>query len=479
MDVALSHALQDTSRLSAAVWPDKRLRGYQVEPARMIVQAVTHLTGETLAAVFARQSGKDEMLAQVLAHLLILHQFDGGEIVVGLPSLVPQGQISKQRLMDRLEDARPLISELHEEGPVVRVGRASVRYMSASETAQTRGATASLLLVANEAQDIDPDVWDARFEPMTASTNAPKLQMGTVWTNDTLLAREMLAARSAGHLYMADWQRVARDVPTYGDHVRGRIAALGENHPFIRTEYRLLALDGDGLLFDTGRQAQMRGTHSRQRAAGSGQHIYAILVDVAGEEETREAGIHHAAERGRDRDMTVLTVVEVAPGRVIVPGERPPPIYRVVDRRVWRGANHLQLAQEITDLARRIWRAAAVVVDATGIGHGIAAMLRAALGERIVKPFVFSSASKSDLGWRLLAAIGAGRYQEYADDGQPDTREFWREVGACSFAVQRGPARIMHWSVPESQGHDDLLLSAALCGALDDIDLRPRIAIGR
>lgn len=37
------------------------------------------------------------------------------------------------------------------------------------------GRTADLLLVANEAQDIEPRLWDAVFDPMAASTNATTL----------------------------------------------------------------------------------------------------------------------------------------------------------------------------------------------------------------------------------------------------------------------------------------------------------------
>ncbi len=34
MDTALGHALHDPAAFSAAVWPEKRLRGLQIEPAR-------------------------------------------------------------------------------------------------------------------------------------------------------------------------------------------------------------------------------------------------------------------------------------------------------------------------------------------------------------------------------------------------------------------------------------------------------------
>jgi len=154
------------------------------------------------------------------------------------------------------------------------------------------------------------------------------------------------------------------------------------------------------------------------------------------------------------------------------------PVYRIVDRRVWTGAGHLQLAAEISDLAARVWRATRVVVDATGIGHGLAAMLMAALPAGVVVPFVFTGPSKSALGWRLLSAVGAGRYQEYVDDGANDTRAFWLQASAATYAVRPGPGQVMQWSVPGRDLHDDLLLSAALCGALDDLDWSPRVARG-
>jgi hypothetical protein len=374
--------------------------------------------------VFSRQSGKDEMLAQVLAFLLIMFQGRGGEIVVALPSLIPQGQISMRRLVDRLTDARAFIAGgIVQAGEVVSVGRASVRYMSAGPNASARGATASLLLVANESQDIEPDKWDAVFDPMGASTNAPTLFMGTVWTNATLLARAMAAVRK-GRLFLVPWEKVAAEVPAYGARVRQRIAELGEEHPFIRTEYRLLPLEGGGMLFPPAVRAQMAGDHARQRTALPGR-VYALLLDVAGGAFADDEGTRPAA--GDRADSSVLTVVEVERGASGVL-----PVYRVVERLIFQGVNHERLAVQVADLARRVWRASCVVVDATGIGHGLAGMLVAALGERVVLPFVFSGSSKSKLGYDWLGQIGAGRYREYVPMMQRRIRGFsggrWRRA---------------------------------------------------
>lgn len=504
--------LADIGAFSRAVWPDRALRPYQLPAARAITRAALRgagtAAGGTLAVVFARQSGKDELLAQAVAFVLIHRQRRGGEIVIAAPSLVPQGQLTRERIEARLREATPFAPSVETEGGnIVRVGRAAVRFLSAGPGANVRGATASLLLVANEAQDIAPDRWDAAFEPMGASTNAPTLFCGTVWTRDTLLAREVAALESSGQsaasrqqthgadahgarhaargLFRADWQVVARDVPAYGERVRARIARLGADHPFIRTEYRLEPLDGAGLFLDATRQAQMAGDHPRQFRAAPGCR-YALLLDVAGE---RSAAYHTPAadleDRERHRDSTALTVVEIAQPPHMEPGtvNVQLPMYRVMHRHAWTGANHLALAAEVANLARRVWagphgQAAHVVVDATGIGHGLAAMLRAALPAGSVTPFIFTAASKSDLGWRWLAAIAAGRYREYLPDDAPETRAFWAQVRACTFAVRPGVGQQIAWSVPDPALHDDLLVSAALTAHLDTGDWRPRVALG-
>ncbi len=513
-DRALRWLLHDIGAFSRTVWPETALRPYQLAPARAIVHSALTGDGASFAVVFARQSGKDELLAQVIAFLLIHRQLRGGEIVVAAPSLVPQGQITLRRIEERLHAALLFAPEIETEGGhILRVGRASARFISAGPMAQARGATASLLLVANEAQDIEPQRWDAVFDPMGASTNATTVFAGTVWTRNTLLARAMAAASSefgvrcsenrtlsapnieprTPNLFLADWRAVAGEVPAYGARVRRRMAELGEQHPFIRTEYCLQPLDDAGMLFDAAKQAQMRGTHPRQHRANiSDGGQYALLLDVAGEAE--EAGAQVAAgrhgfvsPRETRRDSTALTVVEIVSpdtsALALVPRrwQRQLAAYRVVDRRVWSGVNHVTLAEEIVDLAQRVWAnptCAPVVVDATGIGHGLAAMLRASLPPAMVTPFIFTAVSKSDLGWRLLAAIAAGRYQDYLDDGADDTCWFWRQVAACTFTVRPGVGRQMAWSVPDPETHDDLLMSAALIGALDDHDFRDRVARG-
>ncbi|HYI14268.1 MAG TPA: hypothetical protein VEX37_02680 [Thermomicrobiales bacterium] len=165
----------DVGAFSARLLPARTLRAYQLPVARAVAGSVGRRAGMEYAAVFSRQAGKDEMLAQLCAYLLWQHHRRGGNIVVALPALRPQGLITRDRLVERLDT--PLTRGLLRvrDGTIVQLGRASVRFLSASPSANSRGNTADLLLVANEAQDIDPDTWDAVFAPMAASSNATAL----------------------------------------------------------------------------------------------------------------------------------------------------------------------------------------------------------------------------------------------------------------------------------------------------------------
>jgi hypothetical protein len=480
--------LADIERFSHSAFSDHRLRSYQLDPARAFLTSVLNRQGRQFAIVFSRQAGKDELLAQLLAFLLLRHRRTGGSMVLAAPTFHPQAALMRDRLVDRLAGSRLGVGVRVRDGYVVQVGRASARFLSASPEANARGQTADLLLVANEAQDIRPAVWDAVFDPMAASTNATTLFLRTVWSRETLLARQMRyldeVARREGapRVWRVPWEEVAAVLPAYGERVEARIEQFGRDHPFIRTEYFLEELDDAGALFSEQRLAQLQGDHPRRHRAEPDKR-YALLIDVAGGEET--SGRPGAfADHGK-RDSTAVTVIEID----LPPKNRREglPGYRVVDRLERKGVAATGLHEWIVDLARTAWRARAVVIDATGIGAGLASFLEAALRHPPaiqVVPFLFTSASKSRLGWDLLALIDHGRLKEYADDAAAGTEAaqlttaFWSQMRAVTFETLPGPGKAMRWSVPDGRGHDDLVMSLALVTLLDEIDWRPRVARG-
>ena len=110
------------------------------------------------------------------------------------------------------------------------------------------------------------------------------------------------------------------------------------------------------------------------------------------------------------------------------------------------------------------------MIDSTGVGAGLASFMEKSFPGRVI-PFLFTSKSKSDLGWQFLAVIETGRYKE------PVGGEtlFWKQAKNCISKVLTGPGRLMTWGVPDGTRdevgdlvHDDELISSALCAVLDD-----------
>ena len=79
----------------------------------------------------------------------------------------------------------------------------------------------------------------------------------------------------------------------------------------------------------------------------------------------------------------------------------------------------------ILDIARA-WGLRRLAADATGLGAPLGATLKQSLGHRLI-PVVFTAASKSRLGYELLAAVGTGRLQLYNRDDSAECSECWRE----------------------------------------------------
>lgn len=450
----------------------KPLRSYQLEPAHAILDSILNDRGLTFVVMMSRQAGKNELSGQIEAYLMNLYQARGGQIVKASPTFKPQTINSILRLMDRLDNEWNRSHYRRREGYMVELGRARTLFFSAGPHANVVGATADILLECDEAQDVKNAKWSKDFRPMGASTNATTVLWGTAWTSNTLLAQtakhltQLQAKDGRQRVFKYAATQVGQEVPAYARYVASEVERLGRNHPLIRTQYYLEEIDAQGGLFPPMRRALMRGDHERRHNPEPGKR-YALLVDVAGEEEQAGDPLSRAMLQNKKRDSTALTVVEVETQY----GQQPN--YRAVDRKLWLGTRHTSLHSQIHALADH-WHAMFIVVDATGVGAGLASFLTKSLGERVIA-VTFSSKVKSDLGWNFVGIVETGRYRDYTDDQTPETRQFWYEVEACQYQVREGPGQLMKWGVWETpaydgliaRGHDDLLISAALVATLD------------
>ncbi|GAH43563.1 unnamed protein product, partial [marine sediment metagenome] len=274
-----------------------KLRDYQQDVARSIVDSVVGKKGLTIVVVFPRQSGKNELQAQVETYLLSLFSKIDCEIVKVSPTWKPQSINAMRRLERVLE--RNIIARVmwsKESGYIYKVGLARIFFLSGSPTANVVGATASLLLECDEAQDVQITKWDKEINPMAASTNATKVYWGTAWTSQTLLAREKRLARELQdkdgirRVFEINADDVRLEVPEYGVFVDQEIAKLGRSHPFVRTQYFSEEIDAQGGMFPPDRLAKMQANHDPRLQPEAGL-LYAFLIDIAGEDEAGSQSI--------------------------------------------------------------------------------------------------------------------------------------------------------------------------------------------
>ncbi len=175
-----------------------KLRDYQRGVAEAVFRSIRERAGRSFVVMFPRQSGKNELQAQLETYLLCCYYLMNAEMVKVSPTWKPQ-TLNAMRRLERVLGGNLIARHLwtKESGYIYRCGKARIYFFSGQPRSNIVGATANVLLEVDEAQDILPAKFDKDIAPMAASTNATRVFWGTAWTSRTLLARELRAARQA------------------------------------------------------------------------------------------------------------------------------------------------------------------------------------------------------------------------------------------------------------------------------------------
>ena len=448
------------------------LRPYQYQIAEAVFDSVQDRKGLSFSVMIARQGGKNEISAWIEAHILLAFSQFGGVSVKAAPTFHPQALISISRLKDVLRRKR--IHYVFQHGRLFSVGHARQLFLSAHPSGNVVGNTADVLLEIDESQDVSPDKFNRDFVPMGASSNVTTVHYGTAWQDTSLLEQvkqsnlELQRSDGIQRHFEFDWQAVAQHNPHYQRYVEAERQRLGSDHPLFLSQYCLTPVSDDGRFLDSTRQALLQGRHSRLRTPKSG-CVYVAGIDLAGESDKPAIGRLLATEPFRD--STVVTIGEL---RYLDDGLGSKlPSISVVEHYWWTGRPHTETFSRLIHILKDIWGCRRVIVDATGVGAGVAAFLRKSLGTSIVKPFAFTARSKSDLGFDLLAAINSGRLHTYKPDGSPESHEFWSQISKARSTVR--PNQTINFFVEPSQGHDDFLTSLALLAHASPLHPPPRL----
>lgn len=462
---------------------------YQIEPLQAIIKSVIEQRGLEFLLIFPRQSGKNEAIAQLLVYLLNIYQRTGGNIVfAAIADGIGRGI---DRLEQRLENRWNAGRWKRAAKPTRRIlGRAAVVFVSSHPQAASRGETANHLLIVDELQDQDPAHIEAVFTPMRAANNATAVYLGTTrFTSDALgRKRKELEADQQRDGIRRVWivtpEQVAAENPNYNAFLQAQVARYGRNHPVIASEYYLEPIDASGGLFDARRRTLLSGRHEQQTKPYKFS-TYIATIDIGGaDEQTAAAG----QLDNPNRDYTVITITEVSPDRL--------PTYRAVSVMVDQGTKHfsqphdgrLNLAEQILAYLQ-LWHVAAVIIDSSGIGQGLADWLASHYNN--VHPFHFTAASKAQLGSSFVALTEQGRAQYWKSEHEySDSWWFMQQAEACSYFVPPDGRfeRNLKWSVPDSHTtstpagnvptHDDRLISFALIAEAERLRLAGELHLG-
>lgn len=445
------------------------LRPYQLPVINAITDSVQHGRGMSFVVIFPRQSGKNETQALLFAFLMTRYMQRGGEIIAVSPTYKPQTINAMYRLQVRLSTNIYLRNKWRKEsGYTFRANNARVIFYSADKKAKVVGATASLLLSVDEAQDVDPAKYDKDFSPMAANTNATRVFWGTRWTSDTLLERELSTARlleahdGRQRVFFVTADEVRKVRPEYGAFVDEQIARMGRDHPLIKTQYFCETIDAEAGMFPPARLALIQPDRAPHTQPEPGQP-YAFLIDVAGTDESKRAGLEGLTNPGRDSTTLSVASIDLTSVPTLTA-----PTYRIEARRAWQGNDPVTIAGQIIALAGT-WKPLYIVIDATGVGDGLAAILARHFPSKLI-PIHFTAQSKSEIGYKFLAIIDTGRFRNLATDSSIDL-----QYTSCRQEILPGAAHTMRWGVPEGLRdprtaetiHDDHLLADALVAVLD------------
>lgn len=448
----------------------KPLYPYQLEVAEAILESVQHGLGRVITVMMARQAGKNQLSATLEAYLL--YTYEVGTIIKAAPTFHPQIATSHERLM-RLLNGSVLRERVWSNAASIglapepasqrekKQAGPRVLFYSASPESNVMGATAELLLELDEAQDIESEKFNRDFRPMAAVYNTTTVLYGTAWSDTTLLSQQRavnVAAQERDGVqchFEYDWQSVAALNPAYRTFVEKEIARLGREHVIIQTQYYLHSLEGVGYLFSSLQRTLLQGVHSWQDEPTE-EDCYVAGLDIGGEERLDPSKVlNEFTRRHGRRDSTVLSIARVRTNEFDLP------CLEVVHQQQWTGKPHLeQYAATLALVAA--WRVRCLVVDATGLGEGLASLLADRLGEARVRLFRFSQPSKSSLTYQLLSMINTGRFKLYASQVAPRSLydECWHQIRCARYHLPAPDTITMY--VDPADGHDDFLISLAL-----------------
>ena len=257
------------------------LRPYQLPLARRLLESLITEDSAKLTALWSRQSGKSETVADTVCGAAImlprlakvfpqlLGKFKEG-LWIGVFAPTDEmsetlftrivGRLTSERAQDILAD--PEIDEkLVARGKVLHLKRCGslIRKQTAHPKAMIEGQTYHLVVI-DEAQAADDKVLNKSIGPMLASTAGTMVLTGTPTYTKSGFYEQIQKNKREGtrkgrkpNHFQVDWKEVAKHVPRYKKFVQSEMDRLGEESDEFKLSYRLIWLLDKGMLVTSDR----------------------------------------------------------------------------------------------------------------------------------------------------------------------------------------------------------------------------------
>jgi hypothetical protein len=457
---------------------DVQLFPYQKVLARRIIESLIINDGEEITALFSRQSGKSETVANTVATCMVLFprlatiypklmgKFRRGLMVGTFAPVESQAETLYSRIVDRLTSDRGMEIMLDPEIDDAPVGGGKIIKLKRSgsfcrmQTANPRAKIESKsyhLIVIDEAQHADEYTVRKSIHPMGAFYNATIVKTGTpdVVKGDFYKAiqhnkRRQTRGRRQNH-FEADWKVCAKYNKNYAKFVRKEMARIGEDSDEFLLSFALKWLLERGM-FTTESQMEALGDKSMEVVKAWFKSPVVVGIDPA-----------------RKMDSTVITVVWVDWDR--------PDEFGFYDHRI---LNWLELTGD--DWEVQYFRIMEFLsnydvlhcgVDSQGVGDAVAQRLAVLMPHVNVVPVGSNTGEQSERWKHLMQLMGRGMVGWPAHAKTRRLRPYKRFVQQMIDLEKKYQGKYMLAAAPEeAEAHDDYPDSLAIaCSMTRDVTM--------
>jgi hypothetical protein len=452
---------------------------YQERFARRMIESVVIGDAEEITALFSRQSGKSETVANVVATLMILlprlahiypdllGKFKDGMMVGLFAPVESQAETLFSRVVSRLtsQSAQEILADPEIDDKMIGKSR-EIRLVKCGSflqmaTANPRAQIESKsyhLIVVDEAQAADDFVVRKSIHPMGAfyaativKTGTPTTHKGDFWKAIQLNKRR--ATKRAGRVnhFEANWKECARYNPNYAKSVRKEMLRMGEDSDEFQMSFNLKWLLERGM-FVTSETMDQLGDKSMEI-----QKFWTASPVVVGIDPARKV------------DSTVVTVVWVDWDR---PDEFGYYDHRVLNWLEIQGDDWESQYGQIVDFLRH-YDVLAVGVDANGVGDAVAQRLQILLPRAEVH-LLGSSPSEQSKRWKHVTQLIQRGLVSWPAHAKTRRLKTWRRFYQQMIDAEKefkGP-NILVAAPNEAEAHDDYVDSLAIaCSMTADLTM--------